>query len=295
MAEMKVHAVLYWTLRGRLSPDNRFTCRPGILTPHPPRDALRNTAGDLRVELRDERGQILVHQAAVTGHYSPDHPQITRDTAVRAKVPFHPDTRSIRLWKGEVLLREWLRPEAAPVVDKLLLERKQGRLRLSWQANHPNEAPMQYVVRFSSDGGKTFNRLSARLEQPEYAVDEAQLPGGDGWIFQVAATDGVNTTTVNSAPIDLPETPPRVEITSPPDGASLAQGESLLFSADLVAFIGQRVGVKSVTWTSDRDGTLADRFTFETRQLSRGSHRISFDVVDSRGAKLTSGIAIDVT
>jgi hypothetical protein len=248
----------------------------------------------LRFELLDDRGHILVQQAAVTGHYSPDHPELSRDISVRVKVPFHPDTRTIRLWRSAVLLREWLRPEAAPKIDDLLLERNQGRIRLTWRAHHPNEAPMQYVVRFSSDGGKTFNRLSARLEQPEYAVDEAQLPGGSGWIFQVGATDGVNTTTHDSAPIDLPETPAKVEIACPPDGASVAHGEALLFSGELVAFIGQHVGVKSVTWTSDRDGTLAQRFSFETDQLSRGAHRIMLEVLDSRGTTLKAGIAVEV-
>lgn len=295
MADVKPQPTLYWTLRGRLSPDNSFTFRPGILTPHPPRAAVAKAAGQLLVELLDAGGRLLVKQAAATGRYSPDHPQITRDIAVRLKVPFHPETRTIRLWNGDVLVHEWQRPEAAPVLADLALTREQGRIQLTWRAHHPNDLPMQFVVRFSSDGGRTFNRLSRRLQAPEYAVDEAQLPGGKGWLFQIAATDGVNTTTLDSAPVDLPETPPKVEIASPPDGTSVARGEPLLLSGDLVAFIGQTIDVKSVTWTSDRDGKLADRFTFETNQLSPGPHRLKLEVIDTHGRSLIATTTINVT
>lgn len=295
MADQKPESVVYWTLRGSLSPDNRLTCRPGILTSHPPQTAVDEEAGDLRIELLDAQGRPLVKQKVPTAEYCPEQREAIMDVAVRIKVPFHPDTRTIRLWNGDVLVREWQRSEASPVIADLSVKRDKGRVRLTWRAYHPSDAAMQYVVRFSSDSGRTFNRLSRRLDEPGYVVDEAQLPGGKGWIFQVGATDGINTTTVDSAPLDLPETPPQVEISSPPDGQTITLGESLLFSGELVAFLGQDVAVKSVAWASDRDGKLADQLTFETNQLSPGTHRIKLEVVDGRGSALTASVSIDVT
>lgn len=294
MADQKTQPVLYWTLRGRLSPDNRLACRPGLLTSHPPQATFDEAVGDLRIELLDRQGRLLVQQKVPTAQYCPEQPEAIPDVAVYVKVPFHPETRMIRLWRGDVLVREWQRPESSPVIEDLSVKRDQGRVRLAWRAHHPSGAPMEYFVRFSTDGGRTFNRLSRRLDATEYAVDETQLPGGKGWIFEVGATDGVNTTTSDSAPLDLPEAPPKVEIASPPDGASVVHGATVLFSGEVVAFIGQSVDVQSIAWTSDRDGKLADRFVFETDQLSPGIHRIELEVVDGHGRTLGTHISIDV-
>ena len=154
---------------------------------------------------------------------------------------------------------------------------------------------IQHVVRFSKDGGNTFNRLSQRLDQPKYEVAESHIPGGKGWIFQIAATDGVNTTTLESEQIDLPETPPLIEISEPPDGYKVSVGRRILFHGELIAFLGEDASVSSALWTSDRDGTLSDKLIFETDQLSRGTHHVTLTVKDKKQRQLTSSISLHVT
>jgi len=294
-APHKAGRVFYWTLHGRLTPDNRFEHKPAILTPHPPRKSNADGASRLRIELLDAKDQLLLSQTVPVAHYCPDGPQTHKDIAVRAKVPLHERTVSIRFWNGDVLVKEWKRPDKAPVLANLKLSRKKGKVVLTWQAHHPDGHDMQYIVRHSQNGGRTFNRLSCRLNQPGYEVTEDHLPGGKDWVFQVAATDGVNTTTLETDPLDLPETSPLVEISHPPDGHQAAFGARLLFHGDFIAFIGQKVGIGSVLWTSDIDGTLSDRLVFETDQMSRGSHLVILSVVDDRKRKLTDSISLEVT
>lgn len=291
----KSEPVLYWTLHGRLTPDNRLQHIPGILTIHAPRKSLENHTSQLRIELLDKNDRLLVSQKVPVTYYCPDEPQARKDIAIRTKVPFPIDTKTIRFWNGDVLVKEWQRPDAAPVIENLTIKQMQGHIQLTWQAHHPEESEMQYVVRFSKDGGNTFNRLSQRLDEPKYEVKNNQIPGGKGWIFQIAATDGINTTTVESEPIDLPETPPLIEISNPPDGHKVSVGTRLMFHGELIAFIGEDISISSALWTSDRDGTLSDQLIFETDQLSRGTHIITLTVEDSQKRKLASSISLHVT
>jgi hypothetical protein len=290
----KPERVHYWTLVGRLTPDNRLKYIPPILTTFPPRQLPVDFSSRLKIELLDENDRLLVSQAVPIAYYCPDQPHTIKDIAIRTKVPFHKDTKTIRFWNGEVLVKEWQRPDRGPEIENLAVKREQGRIQLTWQAHHPEGKEIQYVVRFSKDGGNTFNRLSKRLNQPQYEIAENQIPGGKGWIFQVAATDGVNTTTVDSEPLDLPETPPLLEISEPPDGSQVPVGRSVLFHGELIAFLGEDIGIKSVRWTSDRDGTLSDRLIFETDQLSKGTHGITLAVEDSQKRKLSSSISLHV-
>ena len=286
--------ILYWTLHGRLTPDNQLKHVPGILTPHPPRNPVGDFASQLRVELLDGDGRLLVSQKVPVSYYCPDKPNATRDIAINLKVPFHKDTKTIRFWNGEVLVKEWQRSNTPPVIGDVVVRRVRGQVRLTWQARHPEGKEIQFVVRFSQDGGKTFNRLSQRLDQPQYKVAETQIPGGKDWIFQIAATDGVNTTTVETKPIDLPETPPLIEISSPPDGYQVASGSRVMFHGELIAFLGEDTRINSALWTSDRDGALSDQLIFETDQLSRGAHRITLTVIDNQKRQLTSTISLQV-
>jgi len=291
----KSENILYWTLHGRLMPDNRLEYLPGILTTHPPRKPLEDFYSKLRIELLDKNDRLLVSQKVPVAYYCPDESQAKKDIAIRTKVPFHKDTKTIRFWNGDVLVKEWIRPDTVPVIENLKVNRVEGHIQLTWQARHPEEKDMQYVVRFSKNGRNIFNRLSQRLDQPKYQVAENQIPGGKGWIFQIAATDGVNTTTLESEPIDLPETPPLIEISSPPDGYKVSVGTKLMFHGELVAFLGEDVNISSALWTSDRDGTLSDQLIFETDQLSRGTHRVTLTVVENHKRKLTSSISLHVT
>jgi hypothetical protein len=287
--------VAYWTLNGWLTPDNRLEHLPGLLTRHPPRALRKDTTSPLRIELLDGNGRLILTQRIPLAAYCLDTPgRLIKDVPIRAKVPFRDDTQIIRFWNGEVLVKEWRRLGCAPLLSNLTVERREGIVRLRWQATHPENAPMQYVVRFSRDGTGSFNRLSKRLDQPKYEVPERDLPGGKGWIFQVAATDGVNTSTLDSEPIDLPETPLHAEISLPLDRSQVADGQAVFFSGDLVCFLGYEESIASLEWISDRDGKLSDRISFETDGLSLGSHQITLAITYGKDRLATAQVSLQV-
>jgi len=269
----------YWTLNGWLTPDNRLEHLPALLTAHAPRKLSGKRASPLRLELIDANGALLVAQPVPFTRYCTDTPgRPARNVPVRVKVPFREETQTIRFWNGEALVKEWHRPRAAPVLDDLLVEWRGESVRLRWRATHPEGMPMQHLARFRRGPAGPLVRLGPRLERTELEIPQWDLPGGKGSIFQVAATDGFHTTTLDSAPLDLPEPPLEAEIDTPLDGARVSAGRWVAFSGGLVCFFGYEEETKSVQWLSDRDGKLSDQEDFGTDRLSVGTHHITLTI-----------------
>ena len=281
---------LYWTLIGHITADNELRHLPGILTKHPYRLCKEDQNSPFRIELLSQDNHLLVSHRVLRLKYTSD----SDNKPIRAKVPFHPKTQVIRFWNGQVLLKEWNRPDAEPVLDQLSINCIEGNVKLTWQASHPSDAQIQFVVRLSQDGGKTFNRISDRLEKPELEISKSSIPGGKGCIFQVAATDGVNTTTIDSEPIDLQETAAKMMITSPQDGQHVGFGQSVLFSGQILGFIGEDTSIDLVRWISDRDGEIGHIPMFTTSSLSMGMHQIRLTAQDSKKRELVSVVTIHV-
>ena len=286
----------YWTLVGYLTPDNRIHHLPPILIDHPSRSAGQVKESPLRIDLLDKDERVLVSQPVPYGHFREEVGGRLEERPISGQVPFHPDTQTIRLWNGRVLVKEWLRPPTEPIIGNLMVKRVGKAVRLSWDSKPYNgKEELHYVVRLSQDGGKTFFGISEQIQKCEFEVAENAIPGGKGCLFQVAATDGFQTVTVKSDPVDLPETEPRARIFSPIDGQTLNIGDVATFQGQLVGFIGQDVTMASALWMSDRDGKLAEAPIFQTRKLSDGHHTITLTVRDCKGREGTSTISLYVT
>jgi len=102
-------------------------------------------------------------------------------------------------------------------------------------------------------------------------------------------------------------TPPNASITSPPEGSSLAEGETIAFRG-IVKDDQDSPETLLVQWSSDLDGVLADGITdvtitpdasgqvnWSTASLSAGNHVIALTVLDSDGESAYATITITVS
>jgi len=88
-------------------------------------------------------------------------------------------------------------------------------------------------------------------------------------------------------------TPPVVTITSPADGSSSIETESLAFSATAADLEdGDLAG--SLSWVSNLDGAIGNGATFPLTTLSVGSHTITASVTDSHDAPGQATISVTV-
>jgi hypothetical protein len=90
-----------------------------------------------------------------------------------------------------------------------------------------------------------------------------------------------------------PNTPPRVTITAPSDGAALPAGAGVTMVATVEDDFDQGLE-PGIAWTSDRDGSLGGGAQV-TRLLSEGNHRLTATVTDRDGAAGTASIVVTVT
>ena len=88
---------------------------------------------------------------------------------------------------------------------------------------------------------------------------------------------------------------PAASVTSPPNGASYAQGASVTFSGTGSDAEDGSLAGASLVWTSSLDGQIGTGASFSTSALSVGTHAITLTAKDSKGATGTATRTITVT
>jgi hypothetical protein len=228
---MPNHAITTQYLRviGRLYADRRLVLRAGYLTETPPWTD-REGAGPLRAGTFNANGAALGEYPVRVSEVCLDGGRGPRPQAVRAFLPFHPDTsRVVFTFEGHPI-HEVVRSHAAPRVE--LAWRPEGhpvsgRQTVRWSATHPEGLPLQFLLRFSHDAGRSWSRIGHRTEGLEDVVDFDALPGGECRLA-VVATDGINTVVAPSETFTLPRKPCVAMILHPVDGERYAGGQAIL-------------------------------------------------------------------
>ena len=101
--------------------------------------------------------------------------------------------------------------------------------------------------------------------------------------------DDMISLTINA----VPNTPPTVSISSPSDGAAIAQGLSLTFTGTATDTLDGDL-TANLTWTSDLDGGIGSGGSFSTSTLSLGTHTITASVTDSGGLQGNDAISVTI-
>lgn len=145
--------------------------------------------------------------------------QIVRnaDGAALETVPVSPDAPTITISAARLAARPAARPAQAS-----------QQVTLSWNASDLNNDPLTFDVLFSLDG-VSFRPVEANLSGDGLTVDASKLPGGNGF-FRVIASDGVNTSYADSAPLQIDPKPPVMHILTPSDGQQAEYSAPLNFS-----------------------------------------------------------------
>lgn len=288
----------YLRVIGRLYPDNRLVLRPGYLTENPA-NSQEDPDSPLAAELYDKEGKLLLHYRVPARPYCADG-QILSELAVRGKIPFPATTRVVRFYRDRVMLHEITVSEDKPVVKLNWVPPKsiKGKQGITWTAQHPQQQPMQFFLRYTHTNGKTWQRIGWRIT--ETATETAQevnfdeLPGSTQCRIAVVATDGANTVTVESKTFSVPVKPCRAMILAPEDGATLGSDEPVLMRGQGFYLEENKAETEALIWTSSKDGELGRGMTVQIPKLSPGSHRITLTAsIGKRAGKATVSIQID--
>jgi hypothetical protein len=157
-----------------------------------------------------------------------------------------------------------------------------GRVRVVWSGECGGRA-LRYMLRYSSDGGKTFRAVAPSLSQTEHIVDLDTLAGGDRCQFQVLATEGIRTGSALSDVFRVPRKGRQVIIASDPSPAAIKQGETLRLRGFAFSPDAGSADPRTLAWTSDRDGALGAGPELVSQSLSPGEHVIALHAPDGLG------------
>jgi hypothetical protein len=278
----------YLTVTGVVTDDNQLDLQPGFLTDN----GAGRSGGAIEqplitVELLDGEGELIGRQpvaaSSLCGYSDPSSSHLF----LADKIPFPPGTRLIRFrWAYNDALLHELRVPGAPPQIRLRwtppADGVEGEQVISWEARHPEDLPLQFIVLYTHNDGMSWRPLCLPQESNEFVVDFNALPGGIGHI-KVLATDGVNTTEAASRRFAVQEKGYAAFIISPPDGTSIPADQAAWLQGQGLHLEEERAELEQLAWASSIDGQLGTGPLVEAH-LSQGSHRITLTVGNAQAS-----------
>jgi hypothetical protein len=286
---------LYLRVNGRLYPDNRLALKPSFLTDRPNKRS-EDKKSPLRAELYNSQGELLlIYHLRLLRYVADEAAGEIFELAVRGEIPFHPQTHIIRFFKDNVQVHEIAVSKGKPKVKLAWKPGKivKGKKTITWNAKHPEKLPLQYFLRYTHNGGKTWQRVGWRTEKMQETINFDELPGGTNCHIQLVCTDGVNTSLANSNRFQVDVKPCKAMILSPQDFLVTASGEMVELRGQGYYLEENEAETVKLKWISSRDGELGTGCSIETKGLSVGTHRITL-VAGERERQGKASITIKV-
>jgi len=153
-----------------------------------------------------------------------------------------------------------------------------GMSTIRWTANDADGDSMQYMVFYSPDGGLTWVYLAGPINDTQLQVDSSTLPGSTTAQVRVIATDGFNTSVMDTVdPFSVEASGPRTLITSHNDLQKVVIDQPVLLEGVGYDAMGQALGGDSYRWFID--GEFAGISSELSTELELGEHLIEFFAV----------------
>ena len=288
-------ALTYLHVRGRLAENMVYSPRPGHESARP---GLRGE-GDPRFQivLVDADGRVLLGVApevranACTGATDP------HSWRVRGVLPLHPDGVAYELRRGDARLYRAAIATQPPVLVAPYAHPCDNGVALHWQPCQPPEprcgepaappcapgcepacggaAPgMTYGVVAAMASGRRIT-VARGLCGTAFAVDFSRLPVSGKGVLHLVASDGVRSTELPVAPIDVPERAPTLHILSPADGARLVFGQALSVLGCCLDMRGNPCAAEHAVWALDSEVFATGSLVAALDGLRSGAHRLT--------------------
>lgn len=166
---------------------------------------------------------------------------------------------------------------------------------VAWDADDKDQDTLYFNVQFSPDGGQSWEMLAQNITERSVQIDAANLTAGSDARFRVWVTDGINTSSDESASFSVPNRAPQVEIVTPKSGITVAISETLtLVGTGYDLDTGPLAG-EALVWSSNLDGRLGVSETLSLAEvLSVGVHTIELRADDGSGGVGTDTIQVTV-
>jgi hypothetical protein len=263
-------ALTYLHIRGTLAENMVYRPRPGHESSRPgPREE-----GDssYALVLLDREGRPLVSvapQVMSRGCGSPHDPLRFK---VRGVLPLHPDAATYELRRGEIRLHAATIAALPPEVSASECHSSKGVLTLRWKG--AEQEGVSYSVVATMEVGRRIT-VARGLTASACEVDLARIPvSGKGKVI-VVAHDGVRSSEVEVASIEVPGRPPSVHIIAPPANSRLPFGQPLSVLGCCLDMAGEPCSPETAVWLLDGERVATGSMVAAINALAPGSHRLT--------------------
>ena len=161
---------------------------------------------------------------------------------------------------------------------------------IEWTGTDPDGDQLTFLVRYSADGGTTYDTLVVDWPEQSLEIETDALAGTSDGIVRVMASDGFNIAMdVSDATFTVRNGGPEAAIFKP--HTHVFAGSQIVF-LDAFALDSEdgRLSDNSLAWSSDRQGAIGTGENLEVlaSTLSDGDHLITLTATDSAGRSATS-------
>jgi hypothetical protein len=305
----------YLYLRFRMHRDGKVDLRPSFLLPtrNPdPQDT--GPPSPVSVDLLDAEGEIIVSQfchANVDIPYYRDpeesHDPYEAHLYFYEAIRWYPGVKTIVfLRRNEEVDRIEVEEEPPETGTPRVEEQEGNRRRIRWGGpeerdeeegvhdERDGEDHIAYWLRYSHDGGDTWQAVAADLSEPYHDVDLGLLPGGERCVFQVIASAGIRTAVAETEPLSAPQKPRQAYILSPEPGAAFGPEQGVVLKGGGFSPDFRMPEFDSVVWTSNIDGFIGTGYKVVMRVPSAGRHRITLSIPDALGGEATASVYVTI-
>jgi hypothetical protein len=244
------------------------------------------------VELQNKDGKVLRSQRLAVSRT-----EFTGSSRLSAVVPWTPETALIVLKNKEQILGQRTVGPHKPVI-RVLTPRAGVTLgpkaTISWQASEEGNVPLTFTILYNTGDNSQWLPIASGLTRQSATIDTALLPGSTKARIRVRATDGVNTTEVDSpGTFTVPVKPPLIAILGLKNGAVLPAENATLVAAAYDPQDGM-LPPDRLHWRSNRDGVLGKGARIVPRRLAVGAHTITVTATNSLGQITTTKVNVIV-
>jgi hypothetical protein len=254
-------------------------------------------SGPYAVELLDAKGTVLTRRSFAPARLSNDEPS--------ASGPFHlvlpwvdGTTAIVFRYRDQEIGRVEASRRAPEIAFTSPSESQawtaSGPQTISWTGADRDLDPLQYMLQYSTDGGRSWEVLAPSLSDTSLEIDTSYLPGSDNGLLRLIASDGLNTVSADSVPLQVEGKPPLVHISGPSIDDQLFAGAPLVLQGAATDIEDGFLGDDSLSWASNQDGVLGTGRTAVLPSLSEGPHTLTLTAIDSNGNASTAAVDIVV-
>ncbi len=168
-----------------------------------------------------------------------------------------------------------------------------GTISISWQPVYAGSNPLQYLVQYSRDGGKSWQILTINSAQPTLDIDAALVAGGTQGQIRVYVSDGFNTGEAVSTPFMVDNKAPEVHIGWTADGAQVMSGNPVFLDGAVTDAQDGPISGSDLHWSVDNNA-LGDGDTLVTSSIGVGEHVITLSAMNAEGVTGTNSIHLTI-